>query len=141
MDRKSGPRSEQVLEMGATGMDPPRVEWKFFFFKWAPKIVHEAGVLHDGKQKELFVMTPYREAAWVTQLLPKAQLALLPIKKPTFWTERKAHVTIRDPIMLLYFGPQSKVSEITHRFKAEFTAIKLYVIFSPTLYYRHLLSC
>ena len=30
MDRKSGPRSEQVLEMGATGMDPPRVEWKFF---------------------------------------------------------------------------------------------------------------
>ena len=26
--------------------------------------------------------------------------------------------------MLLYFGPESKVSEITHRFKSEFTAIK-----------------
>jgi hypothetical protein len=101
-------------------VNPPFAEMS----KWAPKIVHEAGVLHDGKRKELFAMVPYREAAWVSQLLPKAQLALLPIRKPTFWSGRKAHVTIRDPIMLLYFGPESKVSEITHRFKAEFTAIK-----------------
>ena len=101
-------------------INPPFAEMK----EWAPKIIHEASVLHDGREKEVFVLVPYREATWLTQLLSKARLALLPTKKPTFWSDRKDHLTIRDPIVLLYFGPESKIDTLTSHFRTDFTAVR-----------------
>jgi hypothetical protein len=101
-------------------INPPFAEMK----EWAPKIIHEASVLHDGREKEVFVLVPYREATWLTQLLSKARLALLPTKKPTFWSDRKEHLTIRDPIVLLYFGPESKIDKLTSHFRTDFTAVR-----------------
>jgi hypothetical protein len=88
--------------------------------EWVPKIQHEATTLYNGREKELFVLVPYREAEWTRQLLSTASLALLPFKKPLFWNKDREKISIRDPTALLYFGNRPK--EVAHAFKDRFIA-------------------
>jgi predicted aspartyl protease len=85
--------------------------------KWVPKILQESKTLINSREKEMFVLVPYRETAWFKDLFPEATLAMLPHKKHLFWSPEKGKLSIRDPLMLLYFGPQKKIALVTRHFQ------------------------
>jgi hypothetical protein len=91
--------------------------------EWGPKIRHEAGVLYQGKRKEIFqvALVPYRETEWMKNLLPHANLVLIPHRKPLFWTAHRKRVSVRDPVALLYFG--DKAEEVATRFRKRFQVV------------------
>jgi hypothetical protein len=89
--------------------------------RWAEKILHESRALHEGKRKEIFALVPFRESEWMRQMLQHATLALLPHKKPHFWMEGWDRVSIRDPVVLLYFGHEHKREEVASRLQDLFS--------------------
>jgi len=91
---------------------------------WTPKIINESKSLYEMKEKEMFVLVPVREAKWYEQLLPAATAALMPHKKTTFWTKDRDRVSIRDPIVLMYFGPEDRLGELSAHFQDEFTIMR-----------------
>jgi hypothetical protein len=91
---------------------------------WTPKIINESKSLFEMKEKEIFVLVPVREAKWYEQLLPAATAALMPHKKTLFWTKDRDRVSIRDPIVLMYFGPENRLGEISAHFQDEFTIMR-----------------
>ena len=76
------------------------------------------------KEKEIFVLVPVREAKWYEQLLPAATAALMPHKKTLFWTWNRERVSIRDPVILMYFGPENRLAEISAHFQDEYTLMR-----------------
>jgi hypothetical protein len=44
--------------------------------QWATKIKNEAGLLHKGKPKEMFVVVPCRETEWMKELGGSQQMLL-----------------------------------------------------------------
>lgn len=100
-------------------VNPPFCDLK----QWAQKIKYEAGLLHNGLPKELFVVVPCRETEWMKELLPSATAVLMPHKRMQFWSERKENIYIRDATWLLYFGPKDNIESVTHRFQGEYTVM------------------
>ena len=100
-------------------VNPPFCDLK----QWAQKIKYEAGLLHNGARKELFVVVPCRETEWMKDLLPSTTAVLMPHKRMQFWSERKENIYIRDATWLLYFGPKDKISSVTHRFQNDYTVM------------------
>ena len=91
---------------------------------WTPKIINESKSLFEMRKKEIFALVPARETKWYEQLLPVATAALMPHRKPLFWTADNDRVSIRDPVVLLYFGPEDRLVEISAHFQDEFTIMK-----------------
>ena len=100
-------------------VNPPFCDLK----QWAQKIKYEAGLLHNGTSKELFVVVPCRETEWMKELLPSTTAVLMPHKRMQFWSERKENIYIRDATWLLYFGPKDKIPSVTHRFQNDYTVM------------------
>jgi hypothetical protein len=48
----------------------------------------------------------------------------MPHKKTTFWTKDRDRVSIRDPIVLMYFGPEDRLGELSAHFQDEFTIMR-----------------
>ena len=101
-------------------VNPPFCDLK----QWTEKIKYEAGVLHNGKPKEMFVIVPCRETEWMKELLPSTTAVLMPHKRMQFWSERKDNIYIRDATFVLYFGPKENLDSVTHRFQNEYTVMK-----------------
>ena len=111
---------EQHWDANKIYINPPYADMSL----WTPKIIHEAKSLFEMQEKEIFVLVPVREAKWYEQLLPVATAALMPHKKTLFWTWDRDRVSIRDPVVLLYFGPEDRLAEISNHFQDEYTIMR-----------------
>jgi len=101
-------------------VNPPFCDLK----QWAQKIKYEAGLLHNGRPKEMFVIVPCRETEWMKELLPSTTAVLMPHKRMQFWSERKDNIYIRDATLILYLGPKENLDSVTHRFQGEYTVMR-----------------
>jgi hypothetical protein len=89
--------------------------------QWAKKIKYEAKLLHERKQKEIFVMVPCRETEWMKELLSEATAMLMPHRRTQFWSKNKERIFIRDATVLLYFGPKEKIHNLRQRFQSDYS--------------------
>jgi hypothetical protein len=111
---------EQPWEANKIFINPPYGDMNL----WTTKIIDESKSLYEMREKEIFVLVPVREAKWYEQLLPVATAALMPHKKTLFWTSDRERVSIRDPVTLLYFGPENRLAEIAAHFQDEYTIMR-----------------
>lgn len=71
------------------------------------KTLAEAETLFEGKKKTIYTLVPNTQAKWHSLLLQRADLALLPKEPIRFWAHDNESVTLKWPVVLLYFGPNA----------------------------------